>query len=94
MLRIIPFIIVCILALACAAEAIASEPVCHEDEPCWTWSKMGNLKRGVTIVKRDGSTAHRVVGVCRFQRLARRGALDSSTPRLRGDRYALNVNCG
>jgi hypothetical protein len=62
---------------------------CQEDEPCWSWPEMGTRSRGVVL--RSGARA--VVGPCRYRRLARGGLLDGSTPRLRGDRWALRHGC-
>lgn len=94
MLRIIPIIIVAVLAVAClATEAgAATAPACQEDAPCWRWPTMGDHKRGVFIAQRHG-TRHAVVGPCRFARLAKSGRLDSTTPRLRGDGWAINHGC-
>lgn len=78
-----------VLAAGSFAKAAMAADRCVEDMPCWTWSTMGNHKRGVV------SDAGRrvVVGPCRFTRMARRGTLDSSTPHLRGDRWALRHGC-
>jgi hypothetical protein len=63
---------------------------CHEDSSCWTWSTMGNHKRGITLT--DGT--HVVVGPCAFRRSDARGVIDwERSPRLRGDGYARRYGC-
>lgn len=80
-----------LLGAAGAADTAQGAPrvTCHEDEPCWRWSAMGDDRRG--IVRADtGATL--VVSRCTFATMARRGMIDwSRTPRLHGDRYALKV---
>jgi hypothetical protein len=61
----------------------AGAAVCHEDEPCWVWSKVGNHKRGVIVAGKL-----RVVGPCQFAKLGHAKRIDSATPRLRGDVWA------
>lgn len=64
---------------------------CFEDQPCWTWSTMGNRKRGIVLA---GSRRHKVVGVCAFKRLDRRGRIDwHRTDRIRGDMSARRHKC-
>lgn len=59
--------------------------VCAEDEPCWTWSTMGNLSRGIVTTR----GARIVVDPPRFARLARAHRIDwHATPHLRGDAWA------
>lgn len=74
--------------LACAVPANAAQQRCMEDQPCWTWSKMGNHKRGVTTA--GGKLL--VVGPCRFATLYVKGAL-ADTPRMRGDWWAIHHGC-
>jgi hypothetical protein len=63
---------------------------CQEDMPCWAWSTMGNLDRGV--VTRHGR--HVVVDAARFCRLERAHRIDwRATPRLRGDFTARTRGC-
>jgi hypothetical protein len=78
------------LALATAAPAHAGAPAkCQEDAPCFTWSTMGNHKRGIATV--DGAW-RRIVGPCEFARLYR--YIDwSRTPHLRGDATARRTGC-
>lgn len=64
---------------------------CTEDSPCWTWSRMGNRRRGA-VVTRGGNV--RVVGPCAFAHLAADDAIDwSSTPRMKGDTWAQVHGC-
>lgn len=74
------------LVVAAPASGAASAK-CQEDQPCWTWSTMGNAKRGVYVV---GSDRVRVVGVTTFARLWRADRInwDVTVP-LRGDFKAL-----
>lgn len=68
----------------------AGAVVQYEDDPCWTWTRDGNGRRGVTLK----SGAIRVVGTCAFRKLDRRGAIDwTRTDRLRGDFTARNRRC-
>lgn len=60
---------------------------CVEDDPCFTWSTMGNHRRGVRTL--DGRKL--VVGVCRFKRLAAAGRL-AYWP-MRGDIPAIQREC-
>lgn len=84
--------------VACAA--FASPPgtrtahvrACAEDDACWVWSRMGNRQRGVYVARKHG-VRHVVVGPCRFAHLAKRGKLDSTTPHLRGDAWAIRHGC-
>lgn len=77
-----------VVVLPTSAEAHTSAQAartCAEDAPCWTWSRMGNRKRGITT---RHPRASRVVGVCGYWRVWHAGNLDPRTPRLRGDRWA------
>lgn len=67
--------------------AIVQHVKCQEDQPCWTWSTMGNRKRLVVTV--NGGAL--VVGPCRFRRLAEAGQLLPDP--LRGDFTALTKGC-
>jgi hypothetical protein len=72
---------------------VVSAPVhvthlCAEDDPCWTWSRMGNRRRGVIV---DGR--RRVVGPCGYAQLRVAGLLDAGNARLRGDAWALSHGC-
>lgn len=69
----------------------ASTPVrCAEDQACWTWSTMGNLRRGVTTTR----GTHRVVSPCTFAYLSMRGRIDwTNTEHLRGDGFARRHGC-
>jgi len=72
------------------ATATAAPAKCLEDSACFSWSTMGNLKRGVTL-----KTGRRVtVGACRFQRLHATGKLSRNYKRLQGDGYAIRYGCG
>lgn len=63
---------------------------CTEDMPCWSWSTMGNHRRG--IVSKFGN--RRVVAPCQFARLAREGMIDwKSSGRMRGDGWAMRHGC-
>lgn len=87
-----------VAALAMAAAPAPTAPAvptarCMEDSPsgCWTWSTMGNHKRGVATV--DGARRV-VVGPCGFSRLVHRGLIDFiHTSHLRGDWTALRIGC-
>jgi hypothetical protein len=75
-------------ALAVNHAAPAEAPTrCAEDQPCFSWSTMGDHRRGVTI---DGHT--RVVGPCAFQRLVYERGI--TVRPLHGDGYALRYGCG
>jgi len=89
-----------IIAVAAALIAAALAPVrsdastmranaahrCAEDDPCWRWPRMGNHRRGVTLL--SGRTV--IVAPCRFARLARRDRIDwTHTKPLRGDGWAI-----
>lgn len=71
--------------------APASRTVCHEDRPCWIWSRMGNRRRGVVTMR--GTPI--VVGPCTYARLWRAGSLDRThrSQRMRGDWWALLHGC-
>jgi len=73
-----------------SAQAADSSASCQEDQSCFVWSKMGNLKRGVAL--KSGKTV--VVTACRFQRLSAAGKLAPNYVKLKGDRYALRYGCG
>jgi hypothetical protein len=65
---------------------------CAEDDPCWTWSRMGNRRRGVL----DLSTGQRVVvGPCTFRHMWLNGNADvsSASERMRGDWWAIHHGC-
>ena len=82
--------IVAAIGLGVLASAASATSSCAEDDQCWTWPTMGNHRRGVVTM--HGNLP--VVGPCRFARMARRHAIDwSSTPRLRGDRWAIAHGC-
>jgi hypothetical protein len=64
--------------------ASAEGAECHEDSPCWVWSKMGNKQRGVNV---DGKRL--IVKPCTYAELARTHQLDiDTTEPLRGDWWA------
>lgn len=73
--------------------------MCAEDAPCWTWSTMGNRKRGVVTMHGTPLT----VGPCRFARLVRTHVVrfnvrvDGHTyrvnDRMRGDALAMKAIC-
>ncbi len=71
--------------------APASAPAaCQEDRPCWTWSTMGNGKRGVYV---RGRRSRVIVGAHGYAHLARTRELDTArTPRLRGDHTAISMH--
>ena len=78
-----------IIAAAVAGPATGSTP-CLEDEPCWSWSTMGNHKRAV---KTDGGRLL-VVGPCRFRRLDKAGLIDwARTGDMNGDSWARKNGC-
>ena len=84
MRRFITALVACaMLFVTLGASAEGATPDCHEDEPCWVWSKIGNHKRGVTVAGKL-----RVVGPCQYAKLAHAGRLDKSTVTLRGDVWA------
>jgi hypothetical protein len=57
---------------------------------CWTWSRMGNRRRG--IVTRWGTPL--VVGPCRFAKLRRAGRVDYPRfARMKGDAWAMQHGC-
>ena len=68
--------------LASAAVPVAGKN-CQEDEPCWTWSTMGNKRRG--IVTMWGTP--KVVTCGQYRHLYRTGNLDigSRPGSMRGD---------
>jgi len=65
---------------------------CVEDMPCWSWSTMGNRKRGIVTVY----GTPKVVGPCGYRRVwertprSMRGLLG---PTLKGDRWARRHGC-
>jgi hypothetical protein len=84
------------LALAGGGQAperavpVAAVTRCAEDDACWTWSRMGNRRRG--IVTRWGTPL--VVGPCRFARLRRAGRVDYPRfARMKGDAWAMQHGC-
>lgn len=95
------------LALLAPASADASPVRCMEDQPCWSWSTMGNHKRGIylsnprairSLFERRRNRAvftadkHRiVVGPCGYALLP--GYIRQANPRLRGDWWALRHGC-
>lgn len=78
------------IAAILATVALAS-PGCSEDQPCWTWSTMGNLDRGVYVKHRSRRV---VVEPCEFAYLDYKARIDwNRTPHLRGDEYARRHGC-
>jgi len=75
-----------VASLVLAACGTAGAAVCHEDQPCWSWSTMGNHKRGVTV-----NGVRRVVGPCQFAKLVARKTVTYRP--MRGDRWAINHGC-
>lgn len=93
-----------ILALVCMPSATHAATRCAEDDPCWTWSTMGDLQRGVHVrntpraihigTRRIGSPRQwRVVSPCEFAFLAHEGLLTSKTTPLKGDLFAERHGC-
>lgn len=101
-------IILSVLAITLAATAVAevfaspasAAVTCQEDEPCWSWSTMGNHHRGIVTLHGN----RRVVGPCAFQRLYRTHHIAYSVrvggkvyrnmlERMRGDAWALAHGC-
>lgn len=86
------------LSFGCASVAHADAPhascahhvVQYEDDPCWSWSSMGNSQRG-DVYLRD--LRRPIVPTrCGFARLWRTHQIDwSRTPHMRGDWHALKV---
>lgn len=75
-----------------AAPALASERACTEGSSCWTWSTMGNHKRGIYV---RGRRSLVVVGPCAYQAIAELHSLDRArTAALRGDYTAKITRCG
>lgn len=77
---------------------------CTEDSPtnCWNWATMGNLDRGVRVVKgapKIGTRAiHdrrvRIVSPCEFALLDFIGAIDwKHTEHIKGDSFARKHGC-
>lgn len=65
---------------------------CAEDDPCWTWSRMGARRRSVL----DLSTGQRVVvSPCTFRHMWINGNADVSgaAERMRGDWWAIHHGC-
>jgi hypothetical protein len=86
------------MGLASLAHASARPPVrCMEDQPCWQWSTMGNLDRGVYVRTEDtGRPVRRIVVVdpCTFAWLSFHGRIDwRRTRHLRGDGFARRYGC-
>jgi hypothetical protein len=91
----------CLIIAAILASQAAAAPHCHEDDPCFAWSTMGNLHRGVILkpgktraacVRMNGRYC--VVDPCGFAWLDHSGRIDwSRTPRLRGDHTARRHGC-
>lgn len=100
-------LVAAVLALAFVPSAQASVPqapakgktvvadVCYEDEPCWTWSTMGNLQRGVVLNTPRGERKRRaILDPCGFAYYDHMGWIDwKRTPRLRGDGFARRNGC-
>lgn len=62
---------------------------CEEGEPCWSWSKMGNKRRGVVLTYGGG---RRVVSPRGFCKLDRSYRIDwHETPVMKGDAYARSL---
>jgi hypothetical protein len=72
-----------------AIRTIDLAPRCVEDDACWTWSTMGNHRRGVLV-----SGARRVVGPCTYRKLVLAGLVDRKAEPLRGDSWAIQHGCG
>lgn len=84
-------------ALASSADARLSGR-CYEDEPCYVWSKTGDLKRGLILKGETRPLSDRrawtVVGPCAFRRLDARGRIDwTRSEHLRGDWWARLNGC-
>ena len=80
MKRALIAIATCMMVFVTLGGSAEGATPCHEDQPCWAWSKQGNNKRGVTV---NGKL--RTVGPCQYAKLAHAKRLDSSTVKLRGD---------
>lgn len=96
MLRIIPAIAGLALMFGSASAlgeqfaAPASAAIrCHEDQACWSWSTMGNHKRGVVTMAGN----RRIVGPCQFERLVREHWIDLRGQRMKGDAWAIDHGC-
>lgn len=81
-------------------QAMAAAPAtCAEDAPCWSWSTMGNHRRGVVTL--HGNV--RIVGPCTFARWMHTGRIAYSVrvdghtyrtlERMRGDAWAIRYGC-
>lgn len=69
----------------------AQRATCAEDAPCWTWSTMGNMQRGVFV---HGRASRVIVDPCGFAVRSFRGRIDwTRTPVLRGDGIARAHGC-
>ncbi len=80
-----------ILALGAAAAPASAHPACVEDQACWTWSTMGNERRGVYV---KNVRAIRTVSTCTFRKMERAARIDwTRTERLRGDHLARRWGC-
>ena len=78
------------LAFAGSIEG-SSAKSCQEDNPCWAWSKMGNLDRGIYI---EGRKTRIVVEPCEFAYLDFKGRIDwKRTKHLKGDSFARKHGC-
>jgi hypothetical protein len=65
---------------------------CAEDDPCWTWSRMGNHRRAVL----DLASGRRVVvSPCTFRHMWMNGnaALSKRSEQMRGDWWAIHHGC-
>lgn len=81
--RVLIAILACVMVFITLGASAEGAVPCHEDEPCFVWSKQGNHKRGVNV-----GGMLRVVGPCTYAKLAHAKRLDSDTVRLRGDVWA------
>jgi len=77
------YLIGILAGIVLAFPATAAAAPCHEDQPCWVWSKMGNKQRGVYV---DGKLY--VVMPCTYANLAHAHRLDKTNVKLRGDVWA------
>jgi hypothetical protein len=99
--RLLPLLAALALIASTVGAIVANASVqCTEDMPCWTWSKMGNHKRGIVTLYGN----ERVVGPCEFRRLWETGHIryvvhvdghryGGMLQRMRGDWYAIEHGC-
>lgn len=79
-----------VLVVVGIKDVAGASPRCVEDDPCWSWSTMGNLMRGVVMV--GGRVV--VVDPCRFAYADHVGNIDwTRTRRLFGDGFARRHGC-